>query len=222
MRHASDRPAVRERLTRRDGGSSVAGMRGTRTSITVAITAAAMLLTGCGAASQAPTEGQSPPPPADGGTASPSPADPETAGQGAPCTVDSLAITAATGDAGAGSATVTFTFENVGADACTLAGFPGVSAVGDGDGEQIGEPADRSDAAFEPVVVAAGATATAALRMVNVGSDGGPLGADCQAQPADGWRVYPPESTEASFVAVDGLTACAGDVDWITIDPIVG
>ena len=210
-------------LTPRGGGSSVAGMRAPRTSITVAIAATAMLLTGCGAASQAPTEGQSPPPSADEGTTtSPSPADPETAGQDAPCSVDSLGITAATGDAGAGSVTVTFTFENVGADACTLAGFPGVSAVGDGDGEQIGEPADRSEAAFEPVVVAPGATATAALRMVNVGTDGGPLGADCQAQPADGWRVYPPESTEAAFVAVDGLTACAGDVDWITIDPIVG
>lgn len=197
-------------------------MRTTRTSIAVAITAAALLLTGCGAASQAPTEGQSPPPSSSEATTSPSPADPETAGEEAPCAAESLRVTAATGDAGAGSVTVTFSFENAGAEACTLAGFPGVSAVGGGDGEQIGEPAARSDATFAPVVVAPGATASAALRMVDVAGGGGPLGDDCQAQPADGWRVYPPESTEAIFVQVDGLTACAGDVDWITIDPVIG
>ena len=60
------------------------------------------------------------------------------------------------------------------------------------------------------------------MRMVNVAGGGGPLGDDCEAQPADGWRVYPPEATDAAFVAVDGLTACAGDVDWITVDPVVG
>lgn len=196
-------------------------MRTVSTSIAIVVAGATLLLAGCGAPAEAPTEGQSPSPSA-GESTNPSPADPETAGQDAPCAADSLAVTAATGDAGAGSVTVTFTFENVGTEPCTLAGFPGVSAVGDGDGTQIGEPATRSDATFEPVVVAPGDAATAALRMVNVAGGGGPLGEDCQATPADGWRVYPPESTEAILVDVDDLTACAGDVDWITIDPVVG
>jgi len=198
-------------------------MSASRSPLAVAIAAAALLLTACGAPSQPPTEGQSPPPSQPSqGSASPSPADPETAGEDAPCAADALDVTAATGDAGAGSVTVTFTFQNVGGEPCTLEGFPGVSAVGDGDGTQIGEPAQRSDRPYEQVVVASGDTATANLRMVDVGSGGGPLGDACQAQPADGWRIYPPGSTDAIFVAVDGLTACAGDVDWITIDPVVG
>jgi len=188
----------------------------------VALAAAALLLSACGAPAEPPTEGQSPPPSAapTQGSASPSPADPETAGEDAPCSAAVLDVTASTGDAGAGSVTVVLAFENVGGDPCTLAGFPGVSAVG-ADGAQVGEPATRSDRPFEPVVVASGDTATAELRMVDVGSGGGPLGADCQAQPAAGWRVFPPESTEAIDVAIEGLTACAGDVDWLTIDPIV-
>lgn len=170
------------------------------------------------------------PPPATSTASSPSPstpssgsadpsASPTAAAEGA-CGVDDLAVTQQTGDAGAGSVTVTFTFEDVGAESCTLAGFPGVSAVGGGDGTQVGEPAARSDLAFEAVELQPGATATATMRMVNVAGGGGPLGDACQAQPADGWRVYPPDSTEAVLVEVDGLTACAGDVDWITIDPI--
>ncbi|WP_175414234.1 DUF4232 domain-containing protein [Agrococcus sp. SGAir0287] len=198
-------------------------MSASRKPLIVAVVAASLLLTACGAPAEPPTEGQSPPPSAPTeGSASPSPADPETAGEDAPCAAGDLDVTAAIGDAGAGSVTVTFTFENVGGTPCTLDGFPGVSAVGDGNGTQIGQPAERSDRSYEPVIIASGDTATAALRMVDVAGGGGPLGDACQVQPADGWRIYPPGSTEAIFVPVDGLSACAGDVDWITIDPVVG
>lgn len=189
-------------------------------SLVIAPAVAVLALAGCaGGVEPSPSPTVSPTATSDPGpTPTPSPS---AAPDGA-CAAAHLAVTQATGDAGAGSVTVTFAFENVGAEPCTLAGFPGVSAVGGGDGEQIGDPADRSDAAYDAVELPPGAAATASMRMVNVAGGGGPLGDACEPRDADGWRVYPPESTESIFVAVDGLTACAGDVDWITIDPIVG
>ncbi|WP_157674702.1 DUF4232 domain-containing protein [Agrococcus jejuensis] len=192
------------------------------TSLAIASAVAVLALAGCAGGAE-PSPSPTPSPSATSSpTASPSPSPSASPAPEGACTASDLAVTQSTGDAGAGSVSVTFAFENVGVEPCTLAGFPGVSAVGGGDGEQLGQPADRSDLAYDAVELPPGVTATAAMRMVNVAGGGGPLGEACAVQDADGWRVYPPDSTEAIFVAVDGLQACAGDVDWITIDPIVG
>lgn len=120
----------------------------------------------------------------------------------------------------AGSTVFTIGLEYMGSDECVLEGFPGVSAVGGGHGEQIGEPAARMDAEVKSITMASGAAATFSIEAVNVGENGGPLGDDCDATVADGWRIYPPNAEDAIFVEVDDLYACAADVDWLSVSPV--
>src|SRR4051812_20876078 len=86
-------------------------------------------------------------------------------GEGA-CGVDQLKISYADdkGGGGAGSVTGTFTFTNTGTASCTLRGFPGVSYVGGGNGTQVGQAATRTDDEPTTKTLAAGKSATAALR----------------------------------------------------------
>ena len=60
------------------------------------------------------------------------------------CADADLKVTMGPGDAAAGSIHSTVRFTNTGGSACYLAGFPGVSVVGDGNGTQLGVPADRA------------------------------------------------------------------------------
>ena len=125
------------------------------------------------------------------------------------------------GDAAAGNIGYTITLTNATNDECTLDGHPGVSAVGQGDGTQIGNSATRTDQPTRKVTLAPGAAATATLRVTNIGDDGGPLGDACTPVAADGWRIYPPGSTDSIFVAQDGLKACTEkDADWLTISVV--
>jgi len=80
-------------------------------------------------------------------------------------------------------------FTNLSSHPCTLRGFAGVSAIDLG-GHQLGRAASR-DRAHAPrlVTLAAGSTATANLRIVNV--DNFPAGR-CHRTTAAGLRVYPP------------------------------
>jgi len=119
------------------------------------------------------------------------------------------------GGAGAGSTVSSVVFTNTG-HACVLEGAPGVSVVGSGDGTQIGVPAEQSGT---PVAVElpAGGSAHATLSSINIGSGGGPLGADCAVTTGDGYRVYPPHSFEAVFVPLAGVAACSSDSVFLTI-----
>lgn len=149
--------------------------------------------TGAGAHGSADTAA-----PADGGTA---------AGAGT-CTVASLAgsITFG-GGGGAGSQYRDLALRNTGAAACTLQGWPGVSFVGGGDGEQIGAAATLDRGSAHPTVtLAPGATAYAALRIVQAGNLA--PGA-CTEQTPDGFRVYPPGSEQALFVPSTADRACS-------------
>lgn len=115
-------------------------------------------------------------------------------------------VTPDPGGAGAGSITSVITFTNSGPE-CVLEGAPGVSIRGDGDGVQIGEPAEQQGTPA-PVTLAQGGTAVAPLTSVNIGTDGGPLGADCEFTTGDGYRVYPPHSFEPIFIQSAGVPAC--------------
>jgi len=111
------------------------------------------------------------------------------------------------GNGTAGSTYYTLEFTNLSGHSCTLAGYPGVSAV-DLSGNQIGAPATR-EAFATPHTVTLGtgtrATATATLRIVEAGNF---PASSCGPVVAAGLRVYPPNQ-RASKVVPFPFGACS-------------
>lgn len=137
------------------------------------------------------------------------------------CTVNDLRASMRVHDGAAGTSRYILTFRNASSTPCKLDGHPGVSAVGGGNGTQIGASAKRTSEPTSPKVLIPNGTTTAWVDAVNIGDDGGPLGATCRAVKADGWRIYPPDSTKAMFVAQKGMYACANPkVHWLTVSVV--
>ena len=114
------------------------------------------------------------------------------------------------GDGAAGSTYFKLKLTNLSGHMCTLAGYPGVSAV-DLAGHQLGSAATRSSSPMRVARLASGATATAVLRIVvavNFPSS------TCRPVTAAGLRVYPPNET-ASKVVPFPFRACSrkGPID---------
>lgn len=119
------------------------------------------------------------------------------------------------GGGAAGSNYSHLTFTNTGGSTCLMTGWPGVSYVGSGNGTQIGSPADRTGTA-EVITLRPGAVAEAQLKE----SAAGNLDADCNITPADGLRVYSPNTKAAVFVA-HTVEACAAPFKHLmTIGPV--
>lgn len=139
---------------------------------------------------------------------------------GTRCTVADLTGGTAPGGGGAaGSVEINLTFTNKSDAACTLQGWPGVSFVGGGNGTQLGAPAtlDRSSA-HTTQTLAPGATVNAPLK---IGQAGNYSNAECAPRDADGFRVYPPGSKQALFIAATGYTACSDTgVQLLTVQAI--
>lgn len=124
------------------------------------------------------------------------------------------------GGGAAGSVEVTIVLTNNGSTECSLQGWPGVSFVGDGNGTQLGKAADFDRSTPHPtVVLQPGGTAVAPLKITQA------LNYDeatCKPKPADGFRVYPPGSTESLFVKDANVTACTSDtVSLLTVGALV-
>jgi len=101
----------------------------------------------------------------------------------------------------AGGAVYELEISNTSSRACTIYGFPGVSALGP-NGRQLGSPAqwDHADAT-RLVTLASGGTAHVVLRIVDVGNFGNP-NQPCDPANAVALRIYPPNdrtSTELPF-----------------------
>jgi hypothetical protein len=104
------------------------------------------------------------------------------------------------GGGAAGSTYYPLEFSNVGRHACTLNGFPGVSAYRGG--AQVGPSATRTQQAHATVTLAPGATAHAILRIVD-------WGALCSREVvADSLKVFPPGQTRSGSVPFT-FGACA-------------
>lgn len=128
-----------------------------------------------------------------------------------------LALGQSQGTAGSGFAPIRFT--NKGANACTLFGYPGVSFVTAGSGDQVGSPASRNPQhPARTVVLSPGATADAVVQVV----DHGNYGPDqCKATAVSGLRVYPPGNMDAAYVPFrDAVTACSTDVTQLTVQAV--
>ena len=100
------------------------------------------------------------------------------------------------GDATAGSTFFALEFTNLSGRACTLRGYPGVSAV-DLHGRTLGSAGSRLPVAVRTVTLETGATASAVLRIVE--ADNFPASA-CRRVEAAGVRVFPPNQTVAKIV----------------------
>ncbi|MFF1573178.1 DUF4232 domain-containing protein [Leifsonia sp. NPDC058292] len=192
----------------------MANTRHVRTSFAAAAVAAAVaiILTGCGGPSSSPTPSGSGSGSASASSSStPRPTGTSTAvpvdGQ---CATSDLTGTIAKGGGGAaGSVEVTLVLTNNGSASCALQGWPGVSFVGDGNGTQLGKAADFDRSTpHETVTVAPGGTAQAPLKITQALNY---PEADCGPKQADGFRVYPPGSTESLFVKDADVTACTKD-----------
>ncbi|MFJ3393373.1 DUF4232 domain-containing protein [Leifsonia aquatica] len=124
------------------------------------------------------------------------------------------------GGGAAGSVEVTLVLINNGSAQCALQGWPGVSFVGDGNGTQLGAPADFDRSAPHPTVtLQPGGTAQAALKIVQAGNYSE---SECNPKQADGFRVYPPGSTESLFVKDTDVTACqSSSVSLLTVKALV-
>lgn len=116
------------------------------------------------------------------------------------------------GGASAGHYEVAIVLENEAAEPCVLQGWPGVSFVGDGDGEQIGAAGtlDRLSP-HDAVTLDPGSAAQAVVQVANAED----YDEDCGQTQADGFRVYPPGETRSLFVQSDQmtLTACSNADD---------
>ena len=131
-----------------------------------------------------------------------------------------VAITVADGGGGAGSEYYNVLFTNTGGATCVLRGTPGVSVVGKGNGSQLGPAADRVQTGVKSLRLAVGETVAAPLKIVNIGTDGGPLD-DCRVASGDGYRVYPPHSKRAFLVRNADAAACADGPVFMTVSPVV-
>ena len=118
----------------------------------------------------------------------------------------------------AGSLYVRLVLRNVSGRVCHTGGFPGVSYVGDGNGTQIGAPADWVHRAqLRTLVVRPGGRLVATLREVDALNYPARV---CRPRTTDGLRVYPPNQTTSTFVA-QRTTGCRNKaVHLLTVTPL--
>jgi hypothetical protein len=120
------------------------------------------------------------------------------------------------GNGAAGSVYYNLEFTNQSGSTCALQGFPGVSAVSLV-GRQLGNAASRSLPARRSVTLANGATATAVLRIVDVGNFSPSA---CRPVAAAGLRVFPPNRTSAKTVPFPFQACSRGGVTYLSVQAI--
>jgi len=137
-------------------------------------------------------------------SSSPTPTSQPTA-ETSDCSFSALAVTLGEPEGTAGSSVIPLIFTNSGDDSCVIGGFPTVAFVGQGNGTQIGSAAtDDTTSTATEITLAPGAAATANLTVTFAGNLD-----DCSPTDADGFRVYPPNVSEAVFLPDTSLQACA-------------
>lgn len=157
--------------------------------------------------------------PSSSATPSSSPTPTSSSGsQAAGCASANLkgSVVEAAGGAAAGSEHLDIVLTNTSQRSCFLQGWPGVSLVTGGDGEQLGAAAEQDrSSAHATVTLAPGASAKALVTLAEAGNYSS---AQCDPERADGFRVYPPGEKAAIFIEKSGITGCADDsVDLLTI-----
>ena len=133
----------------------------------------------------------------------------------AKCATSELVVWLDTQAQGAlGTEVYSLKFTNLSRRACTLAGYPRVSAVRLG-GRQIGRAASRYRLTWHTVSLASGATATALLFVREIGTFKTP----CRAVTAAGLRVYPPGGSTPQTIPFP-FGACSTPQNDVSVGPV--
>ena len=117
----------------------------------------------------------------------------------------------------AGSTYYKLELTNLSGRACTLRGYPGVSAVSLA-GRRLGSAASRN-AVHPPrsITLRSGATATAVLQVVDVHNL---PRASCDPTTAAGLRVYPPGQTASKLVPFPFLACARGGPQYLSVEVV--
>jgi hypothetical protein len=138
------------------------------------------------------------------------------------CRTASLRITLDTSqaDGAAGSTYYPIDFTNTSADACTLAGYPGVSFVtaAEGTGRQIGAAAQRNPQ-FGSVAVRLDPEGHAHAWLQVAQASNYPASA-CSPVTARGLRVFPPDQTQPGYIQQDFPACGLTSAQVLTIMPM--
>ncbi|MFF0817553.1 DUF4232 domain-containing protein [Rhodococcus sp. NPDC003318] len=134
-----------------------------------------------------------------------------------PCTASDLSVTDTRTDESAGSVTIPLRFVNTGERACSLHGFPGVSYVTAKDGTEVGAAATHSGDIGEPVTLAPGGRATVTVRAAQVVNY---TPAQCEPTPVAGLRIYPPNDSQALYVAHAGTGCARPEVEQLQVTAV--
>ncbi|WP_344203598.1 DUF4232 domain-containing protein [Pseudolysinimonas kribbensis] len=116
-------------------------------------------------------------------------------------------------DSGAGHSHFTLVFTNVGTDACTLDGYPGLVAI-DADGGVLGDHAGQmTTGQDQPVLLAAeGGSADVEVLFTSAGVYG------CTVVTAYGLRAYLPGTGDGIFAAA-AIPVCERNVSLFSVGP---
>jgi hypothetical protein len=121
------------------------------------------------------------------------------------------------GGAAAGSTYFKLEFTNLSGRACTLRGYPGVSAV-DLRGVQLGSAAGRNPThPPRTLTLQPGASAAALLRIADANNY---PAATCHRTTAAGLRVYPPNQTRAKTVPFPFLACSRSGPTYLAVAPV--
>jgi hypothetical protein len=122
----------------------------------------------------------------------------------AACATSALKASLGRGQGAAGSVYIPLTFTNKSGRACTLRGYPGVSAITAG-GKQIGSPATRDGSTFRTVTLKPGKQRHATIRVLNTGVFSK---AACKPVTSAALRIFPPNQTQSLTIKAK-LSVCS-------------
>jgi hypothetical protein len=131
-----------------------------------------------------------------------------SAGRLKECKAGTLRLSFGGGDAGMSQQERVLRFTNTGSHTCAIVGFPGVSYVAGDDGHQVGAAAVRTGRIGSQIDLAPGAVASTVVHSADPGVFDP---STCKPTAVRGYRIYAPDDTAATFIALPGGDqACAG------------
>jgi Protein of unknown function (DUF4232) len=133
------------------------------------------------------------------------------------CSTSDLRVSRSEGEGAAGSTFIRLFLRNKTAHKCRTGGYGGVSYVGNGNGTQIGAPADRvHQNRVKTITLKPGHRAVATLQEVEALNFSK---SKCRPRHTDGLRIYPPNQTVSAFVKQKTIGCKNHKVHLLSLSP---
>ena len=132
------------------------------------------------------------------------------------CATSALKVSLGPANGAAGTVFYPLNFVNTGKLACTLRGYPGVSAV-TSSGRQIGSPASQIDSSFRTVTLLPGKAQSSLVGIVETGNFDP---SQCAPVTAAGLKVAPPGQSKAVTIKKTFSTCSSTSVISLTVRPV--